>query len=274
MVIGGLFPALGTLNSFRHGDLIEGQAHWIRGFGNPNELAYILVMLVPLAAVLATGARLSVRLMLWAAIGLYVSAIYLTFSRGSLMGLAGVMVLLALRQRGLLVKAGMAILLIGGLVFVSTSLDRSDGLSNINQDYTFNQRIATVKAGLAMFAAHPIVGVGINCAVVAFPLYAPADFKAKGALVIHNTIVQALSKTGVLGFIPFILLIICALSRQKSFPGRHASTGGTAHGCWAGSLVVGRDDLRPLRRIPAELVSISCDRPRLFDPSNCRNDVQ
>ena len=66
-----------------------------------------------------------------------------------------------------------------------------------------------------MFAAHPFVGVGINCAVVAFPLYAPDDFKSKGALVIHNTIVQALSETGILGFVPFVLLIACGLYHAR-----------------------------------------------------------
>jgi len=65
-----------------------------------------------------------------------------------------------------------------------------------------------------MFAAHPIVGVGINCAVVAFPLYAPPEFKSK-ALVIHNTIMQALSETGVLGFVPFMLLIAFALYHAR-----------------------------------------------------------
>jgi len=96
---------------------------------------------------------------------------------------------------------------------MAASWTRTDGL--INQDYTFQQRVATVKAGLAMFAAHPLVGVGINCAVVAFPLYASDDFKSKGALVIHNTIIQALSETGILGFVPFVLLIAFGLYHAK-----------------------------------------------------------
>jgi len=233
MVIGGLFPAVGTLNGYIHGDLIEGRAHWIGIFGNPNELAYILVMLVPLAVVLAGGARYTVKIMLWAAISLYVAAIYVTFSRGSLMGLLGVAALLTIRQKGVLLKVAMGLLLAGGLAFGAASWTRSDGVSDIKQDYTFQQRIATVKAGLAMFAAHPIVGVGINCAVVAFPLYAPADFKSKGALVIHNTIIQALSETGVLGFVPFILLIAfglyharkSALSEALQPPGRRMASG-------------------------------------------------
>jgi len=219
MVIGGLFPALGALNGYIRGDLVEGRAHWIGIFENPNELAYILVMLVPLAAALAVRARYLMRIVLVAVISLYVAAIYLTFSRGSIVGLFGVAILLAIRQRGVLPKVAIGLLLAGGLVFGTASWTRGDGVSNINQDYTFQQRIATVKAGMAMFAAHPLTGVGINCAIVAFPLYAPNDFKAKGALVIHNTIVQALSETGLLGFVPFVLLIACGLyyARQCAF---------------------------------------------------------
>jgi O-antigen ligase len=215
MIVGGLFPALGTLNGYIHGALVEGRAHWIGIFGNPNELAYILVMLVPLAAVLAGLARYPMRIILWTAICLYVAAIYLTLSRGSLIGLIGVVALLILRQRGVLLKVAMGLLLAGGLAFMAASWTRSNGLTNINQDYTFQQRIATVKAGVAMFAAHPLLGVGINCAVIAFPLYAPDDFKLKGALVIHNTIVQALSETGVLGFVPFVLLIAYSLYHAR-----------------------------------------------------------
>ena len=215
MVFGGLFPAMGTLNSYIHGETVEGRAHWIGIFGNPNELAYILVMLVPLAAVLSGRARYPLRILLWTTISLYVAAIYVTFSRGSLIGLLGVVALLMIYQKGVLLKVVIGVLLAGGLAFGAASWTRSDGVSNIKQDYTFQQRIATVQAGLAMFAAHPIVGVGINCAVVAFPLYAPVDFKSKGALVIHNTIIQALSETGVLGFVPFILLIACGLYHAR-----------------------------------------------------------
>lgn len=215
MIVGGLFPALGTLNNYIQGNLIEGRAHWIGIFENSNELAYILVMLVPLAAVLARHARYPMRILLGAAVSLYVAAIYLTFSRGALIGLVGVVVLLAVRQRGLLLKVVMGLMLVGGMAFMAGSWTRSTNFTNIGQDYTFRQRIATVQAGMAMFAAHPLVGVGINCAVVAFPIYAPDDFKSRGALAVHNTLIQALSETGILGFIPFVLLIACALYHAR-----------------------------------------------------------
>src|ERR1051325_4892750 len=53
LVLGGLFPALGTLNNYLHGNLEEGRADWIGIFGNPNELAYSLIILIPLATYLA-----------------------------------------------------------------------------------------------------------------------------------------------------------------------------------------------------------------------------
>jgi O-antigen ligase len=43
--------------------------------------------------------------------------------------------------------------------------------------------------------------------VIAWPLYAPEGLYTRGALVTHNTFVQALGETGAIGFIPFVLFI-------------------------------------------------------------------
>jgi hypothetical protein len=55
MVIGGLLPAAGTLRNYLQGNLVEGRAAWVGIFANPNEVAYSLVILLPLAAFLAPG---------------------------------------------------------------------------------------------------------------------------------------------------------------------------------------------------------------------------
>ena len=55
MVIGGLLPAAGTLRNYLQGNLVEGRAAWVGIFANPNELAYSLVILLPLVAYLSTG---------------------------------------------------------------------------------------------------------------------------------------------------------------------------------------------------------------------------
>ena len=55
MVVGGLLPAAGTLRNYLQGNMVDGRAAWVGIFANPNELAYGLVILLPLAAYLATG---------------------------------------------------------------------------------------------------------------------------------------------------------------------------------------------------------------------------
>jgi O-antigen ligase len=207
MVIGGLLPAAGTLRNYLQGNLVEGRAAWVGIFANPNELAYSLVILLPLVAFLAVGLGLVPRLALLGVALLYVAAILVTFSRGGVVGLVAVMGLYAWRKRSILLLGLMVLLVLSGLVLASRFWSRGENFNNLNQDTSFRQRLATSQAGLAMFADHPMLGVGPGCSVIAWPLYAPADLYTRGALVTHNSFIQALSEFGTLGFIPFILFI-------------------------------------------------------------------
>ncbi len=114
MVIGGLFPAAGTLKNYLQGNLDEGRAAWVGIFANPNEVAYALVILIPLVAYLATPPGWIRRLTLLAISVLYVAAIYVTFSRGGLMGLVAVIGLTAWRKRNRWLQA-LTILLLDSL---------------------------------------------------------------------------------------------------------------------------------------------------------------
>ena len=64
VVVGGLIPAAGTLRNYLQGNLVEGRTAWLGIFANPNEVAYSLIILLPLAACLATGLGLLPRLAL------------------------------------------------------------------------------------------------------------------------------------------------------------------------------------------------------------------
>jgi O-antigen ligase len=61
----------------------------------------------------------------------------------------------------------------------------------VRQDLTFQQRIATIQVGLAMFLDHPVMGLGIGCSLLAWPLYAPDNLYTRGWLMSHNTFIQA-----------------------------------------------------------------------------------
>jgi O-antigen ligase len=214
LVIGGLMPAVGTIHHFMTGKLVEGtRAAWVGVFANPNEDAYSLVILVPIAAVLALRSGWFMRLALLGAIGVYLTAIYLTFSRGGLLGLLAVLGLLGWKQKSFLIKVMMIGILAGGVLVVSMFWTRKDDFSDVSQDTTFNQRIATIKAGIAMFGDKPLWGVGPGCSIVAYPLYVPknAHCGCQDQLVIHNAFIQTLSETGALGFVPFMIFLGAAL---------------------------------------------------------------
>jgi O-antigen ligase len=207
LVISGLIPAAGTLKDYLQGNLVEGRAAWLGIFSNPNEVAYSLVILIPVAAFLATGLGLLPRLALLGISMIYVSAIFVTFSRGGLVALAVVIALYAWRKRSVWVWAALLSLAAAGLVLGGKHWSRGEDFSGLKGDVSFRQRLATSEAGLAMFVDHPLLGVGLGCSVIAWPLYAPNDLYSRGALVTHNTVIQPLGETGIFGFIAFVSFV-------------------------------------------------------------------
>ena len=225
MVIGGLLPAAGTLRNYLQGNMVDGRAAWVGIFANPNELAYGLVILLPLVAYLATGLGLIPRLALLGVALVYVAAILVTFSRGGVLGLGAVLGIYAWRKRSILLQGLVALLVVAGLILAGRFWSRGEDFKNLNADVSFRQRLATSQAGLAMFADHPLLGVGLGCSVIAWPLYAPEGLYTRGALVTHNTFIQALGETGAIGFIPFILFVGFGLYHARKLALESSGTG-------------------------------------------------
>jgi O-antigen ligase len=207
LVVGGLLPAVGTLNNYLQGNLVEGRAAWIGTFANPNELAYSLVILLPLAAYLAADLDLMPRLAVLGIVLTFVAAILVSFSRGGLLALVAVLGLYAWRKWSIALQGLMLLIVVAGLILAAQFWSRGEGFQHLSQDLSFQQRIATMQVGMAMFADHPLFGVGLGCSAIAWPLYAPEGLYTRGALVTHNTFLQALGETGIVGFTLFILFI-------------------------------------------------------------------
>jgi len=215
MIIGGLFPAIGTIHRYVSGVFIEGsRAAWRGIFSNPNEDAYALVILIPLALAVANKLGWLTRLAIWTAVATYLLAIFLTFSRGGLIGLFGMLGLMGWKQKSMVVKAGMVAALLIGLIVIGMFWNRnSGGLTGIKNDTTVNQRLATFKAGVLMFMHNPLLGVGPGDSMVAYPLYVPkeAHCGCQDQLVVHNSFIQVLAETGIFGFIPFTVFVFSSL---------------------------------------------------------------
>jgi O-antigen ligase len=194
-----------------NGILIEGtRGSWIGVFKNPNEDAYCLAVLVPLAVALSTKARWFWRVALWGIIAVYLVAIFLTFSRGGMLGLLAGLALIGWKQKSFVLRVLMIAFLTAGLAVAGAFWARSKTFDNVEQDTTFRQRIATVMAGTYMFLDYPLLGVGPGCSMVAYLLYVPKEYLDCGCqtqLMIHNSFVQVLAETGGIGLILFMGLL-------------------------------------------------------------------
>jgi O-antigen ligase len=216
LVLVGFMPAFGTIQNFQAGNLVEGRAAWIGRFGNPNILACELTILVPLAVALMASTRWRGRLVLTVLLATYIGAIYFTFSRSGLIALGVIVVVGALRMRSpamrTLVVVGLMIAVVAGAQF----WEREQTLNELHGDTTFNQRLVSVQAGLAMFQSSPAFGVGVGCSHLGWQAFAPDDYSADGEwLMIHNTFVQALAETGIVGFIMLMIALLMPLWRMR-----------------------------------------------------------
>jgi putative inorganic carbon (hco3(-)) transporter len=230
MVVGGLFPALGTLYFYKMGFMSEGRASWLGIFGNANDDAFAMVVLVPIAFALASLSAWWGRLLGGVAVVFFAAAIYTTFSRGGLMGLVAALLVIGMRVRSPLMRGAGLVLLALVLVCATYFWGRSEGgFEELGADATVNQRLITIHAGFLMLADHPLLGVGIGCSAVAFEHYVSASVLTQKALIVHNTFVQGLAETGTLGGGSYLLLILGAFWGAHRLAGRSPMGDPEAH---------------------------------------------
>jgi O-antigen ligase len=148
---------------------------------------------------------------LWGIVGLYLIAIFFTFSRGGFLALFTVIGVAAWKQKSMVLRAAIVATLVGGIAVVGLFWKRSSGdFNNIKQDTSIQERMYTYQAGLQMFLHNPVLGVGPGDSMVAYPIYAPLSAKCgcHNQLVVHNSYLQALGELGSLGFLAFILFVL------------------------------------------------------------------
>jgi len=208
LVLAGLFPCFGALYNYAIGNLQAGErAHWVGIFANSNDLAYSVVLLVPLAFALLDGLSRLQRPFLWGVIALYITTICITFSRGSVIGLMAVLLLIGVRHRSGSIRLVTFGAIAASLIFVTFFWFREQGFSDL-ADVTLQQRLIQVRAGLEMFLDRPLLGVGLGGSVAAFQLYAPQSLEFTGSFVVHNTFILALSELGLFGCLFFVLFVV------------------------------------------------------------------
>ncbi|MDX2194297.1 MAG: O-antigen ligase family protein [Gemmatimonadales bacterium] len=217
-----VYPGRGAvLNYFVAGHTKAGRAVWNGIYDNPNDLAALSVLIV----VVSYGIALSEpkRWLRWAALGCaaYASGVVLlTASRAGLLGLAMLVAAQgwrAVRQRRWGVIGGLALAAVVGWTVAPSTLkarlmpdgevdaprSRLDQMNANMAAVSSDLRKRVVLAGLDLFSSHPVQGTGIG---TFYMLTGEVDEQLRG-FDTHNTYVNVLVETGLVGFILYIMTI-------------------------------------------------------------------
>jgi len=211
LVLASVFASIGAINYWRAGvHLVEGfRTRWVGVFADPNYLAMLVGMIVPLAVAFVTRREQGWLFRIACAISgvLAIIAIVLTHSRGGFLGLMAAMAMWSFREKRRLqaIVLGTA-LVIGLLVFApDTFWRRSQTIGQFQADPSAMGRVHAWEAAANMSKAHPLLGVGAGAFLYVWPLYRPAAEKT--AHVAHNVFLDVVGELGFVGLLLFLMFV-------------------------------------------------------------------
>jgi O-antigen ligase len=203
-------------------------------FQNPNDLALNMVVVLPLAALLALRARsLPWRLVAIGGALLMVGAVVASYSRSGFLGLAAMLLILAwqMGRRKPAFLAAVAVAVVVLLPFAPDSYwQRVASITNDDLDATGSREARRVLLGEAFqaFLDHPLTGLGAG----QFVNYNPPG-RLETWRETHNVVLQVAAELGVLGSAVFFFLVFRALmagrQARRLLP---AATGAPARSRW------------------------------------------
>ena len=172
--------------------LVEGRIRYTGIFGDPNDLGLLFVISIPMLAYwLASAPWLIIKVMLIGAFGLIMYGIYLTNSRGTVLGLLTMTLLWLYRKYGAL-KAGLFSLFLSPLIAFTPSR-----MSELNaNEASASGRVEAWYAGFQMLKLNPLFGIGKN------------NFTEYHNLTAHNSFVLVLAETGLIGYFVWLSFVI------------------------------------------------------------------
>jgi len=181
----------------------------IRGgsiYRDENDFAMLFVTGLPfLYYVGVESGRRWLRYLLWAMIPVGWHAIFLTGSRGGLLGLCVVTGFIVLRSRRKMLAIPLALLLVVCYQFQAgdTMKHRSEQISEYEGESSAEMRITAWNGGLKMIREHPFTGVGLGSFITALPHYEDTTPR-----VAHNTFIQYCAESGVGAGVCYVMIIV------------------------------------------------------------------
>ncbi|MEW6127513.1 MAG: O-antigen ligase family protein [Acidobacteriota bacterium] len=195
--LNGKFLVQGKIATNRIAGVVAGM------FGNPNDLALSLNLLLPLAVALALSSRGWKKPFFLICAGLLSIGVIVTFSRGGFLGLVALSLVLlwklSRRNRGLTILAFLIATGFFLVVMPSGYSNRITTIFSIEEDLTGSAqaRRELLTRGVEVAANHLIIGVGMGN----FHVYSIRE------QVAHNSYLEISAELGVAGLIAYLILI-------------------------------------------------------------------
>lgn len=221
-VVAGCAALIGAaaVRNYVTGNMMPGAPGRIAGYGtsglagNPNDLALLLNLFLPLiGALLVIGRRQSARLLAGAALAVAVVGTIATFSRAGFLTLAvvGILHLWVLAKRGAIGWAA-GVIAAAALVLVLAPpayFDRLATMVDISSDQTGSAQNRWTDTALAaqFVLQQPVIGVGLGNDILALN-----EVRGEHWLSVHNVYLNYAVDLGVIGMLLFVALLATALA--------------------------------------------------------------
>lgn len=193
------------------GDRVAGYSAGLTA--NPNDLALMLNLILPLCIALLLASRwLGVRILLATIACLLTFAIVATFSRAGFLTLGVTCLTYFWFYRNRAGRGWIPVIMVLGLlalpIIPSGYLERISTIVNVEEDTTHSAeiRLNDMKAAARLTIANPIVGAGIGMNVLALN-----EERGETWTAVHNVYLQYLVELGLPGLALFLLLYVYCL---------------------------------------------------------------
>lgn len=173
--------------------MIEERITYLGFLGDPNDLSMAFLMSLPLTIYVSkVSGSFIVRMACYASAGSVLYGIYLCNSRGSMLGLLGMVAFYAIGRFGWVRSV-----IVGPLLLIPLLLLAPSRVGEISADEeSAAGRIDAWYEGFEMFRAHPLFGVGKGLFTDHHPLTA------------HNSFVLAIAELGTVGYFFWLAILI------------------------------------------------------------------
>lgn len=161
----------------------DSRIRYVGIFNDPNDLGLLFVAVLPMPFYLSARGGIFKKSFWLVTAVLILYGVYLTNSRGSMLAVAVIFAVYLWLRRGKVIA-----LLFGGTGLVAMRLIKTRFQNLSASGESAMGRIDAWYAGLHMFLAHPLLGVGVG------------NFTEYNYLTAHNSLILVLAETGFIGF--------------------------------------------------------------------------